>query len=1496
MIPSLNNSRFRRFFDMWKHLIEPIRSITDPEQRARARLLAALSLIVLMSLVPLTLFPIVFLGTSATPRQFVFVGLVGLHQIVCYFASRRGHNNGASILSIVGGTVLIFAVAIITPGEIGFRGLYYLIATVLFSSLFLSLQTTLMLCVVHVAALLVLPTFAPEIMLRELLIGPFTLYLVFSTLAIVIMRHYRQREAERRSQLEHTEQQYRDLFEASPVSLWVEDFRGIKAYMNNLHSKQVGDFRAYFAQHPEAVDECIKCLKVLDVNQASLKLYGADSKDALINAGLQISAELRRVFVEEAIAIYEGKLAFETESVGFRLDGSRLDVYLRWSVAPGYEDMSRMVVSIMDITERKRAQHALSTSEERYKIISELGSDYAFAFRVEPDNSLVQEWITDSFNRITGYDGHQIRPMYKLYHPDDENAARQHVEQVIQGETRADEYRIIVQTGEMRWVRITRRPEWDTAHKRVIRFYGMAQDITERKRTEAVLERERILLRTLVDALPDQVYFKDKRGRFIFANAATAQFVGLAEAQDIIGKSDFDFFPSSEATAYHATEQDMLRRDTRLPNQVHATLNRATGQTIWIQGTKVPLHGEEGEVIGLLGVNRDITDEKLKEIALRESEERYRIVSELISDYAYSYRVEPDGTIVSEWVTESFKRVTGYDWGESDARGVYALYHPEDERKASVHVAAVIQGETRSDEYRIITKSGETHWLRLFRRPEWDTAHTRVVRFYGVAQDITARKQAEIALSESEERYRIVSELISDYAYSYTVGEDGSIAHDWTTDSFTRITGYTAQDIGNGFNLYHPDDAEAAHQDVQKVIAGHTTSGQYRIITKDGETRWIEIYRYPIWNSAHTLVVRFYGVAKDVTERKRAEIALRESETRYRTVSELISDYAYSYIVNPDGSLKHDWTTDSFTRMTGYLPEEETQAKTIYHPDDVQRAEQDVLKTVAGETLRGEYRVLTKDGSMRWVEIRRYPVWDAAHTRVERYYGVAQDITERKQAEIALRESEARYRIVSELISDYAYAYIVTPDKQIIHEWTTDSAVRVTGYSWTEAAGTYTLYHPDDVGLVQQHIAETLEGHETEAQYRIITKSGELRWLEIHRYPVWDETEQRVMRFYGVAKDVTERMLAQQTINASQQRIQLLVQQSPLAVIEWDLDGHIINWNPAAEHTFGYSGDEMMGADLVERLVAEKDRPQVKRMMDDLVHGAKVIINVNNNVTKDGRMITCEWHNVPLIDDQGQIIALAGMAQDITERRLAEAQKIKTAIERERLGLVGRFVMAISHDFRTSLATIETSRYLIERLLDDPDKAKVYPKLDRIHQSVRHLTEQLENLNTVSSLTDLKPIPCDMNALVDSLVTEQMPQATAKHLGLTFQPGTQLPPAFANSRELERAIKHVIINAISYTPTGGSIRVRTYSTGNRVAVEVRDSGMGIATDQVNHIFDLFYRVDSSRPVESGGVGLGLSIVKMIVEAYDGDIEVRSEPGIGSIFTLTFPMVLESLPT
>ncbi|MBI5666373.1 MAG: PAS domain S-box protein [Chloroflexi bacterium] len=361
----------------------------------------------------------------------------------------------------------------------------------------------------------------------------------------------------------------------------------------------------------------------------------------------------------------------------------------------------------------------------------------------------------------------------------------------------------------------------------------------------------------------------------------------------------------------------------------------------------------------------------------------------------------------------------------------------------------------------------------------------------------------------------------------------------------------------------------------------------------------------------------------------------------------------------------------------------------------------------------------------------------------------------------------------------------------------------------------------------------------------------------------------------------------QALLAASEARYRSLIENMLDIAYSLSLDGKILAVNRVTETLLGWTEAELVGKNFLDFLHPD-ELPSAAGFIQQSIGGGKPPTFQVRVLTRSGEYKWLESNSAARMEN-GRVIEIFGVARDISARLQAEDQKIQLALERERLTLIENFVLAMSHDFRTSLATIETSRHLIERKINETDRMRLQPKLDQIQTAIHHMTEQLQNLRALLPLANLAVEACDLNALVAGEVAEFAPLARQKQQTLRFTSDSGLPPARVDGERVRQAVAHLLRNAVHYTPDGGTITVRTAQVEKSVLIEIRDTGMGITPQQLQHIFELFYRGDEARSLQSGGVGVGLNIVRAVAVAHGGTINVESCPGKGSFFTLALPL-------
>jgi PAS domain S-box-containing protein len=550
------------------------------------------------------------------------------------------------------------------------------------------------------------------------------------------------------------------------------------------------------------------------------------------------------------------------------------------------------------------------------------------------------------------------------------------------------------------------------------------------QKSQSELSEECKLLRNVIDSLPDYIYVKDMQSRFVLLNDATCRHMGANSAEEVIGKTDFDFAPPEYAARYYADEQQLLQSGHPMLLREEPNFDHETQTNRWVLTVKVPFYDEEGQRIGLVGMTRDITKLKKTEQALRyahdelemrvlqrtadlvkaneelqaeineriqaekasrESEERLRWVVQNMP--VMMNAIDDQGTLIV-WNREC-ERVTGYKAEEivDNPQAMEWLYPDEAYRQQMLDIWTQHEDDYRNREGEITSKDGSVKtvaWSDIshqFPIPGWAS--------WGIGVDITERKRVEEALRQSEQRYKQLLGSVTDYIYTVHI-EYGRVARTTHSPNCVAVTGYTAEEYDANPNLWYQmiyeEDRAAVTRQAALLIGGHSVSPlEHRITHKDGSIRWVRNTPVLRKDDYGHHVVSYDGLITDITARKLAEEALRKSESKYRLLMEhasdgiIISDQ-YGNLLNINTKICEmlDRSRDSLLGLN---------MKDLISPEDLAAIPLALEEIWAGQTVLKERQMRRGTDGLIPVEI------SAKLIEPDRILAIIRDISERKAVE-----------------------------------------------------------------------------------------------------------------------------------------------------------------------------------------------------------------------------------------------------------------------------------------------------------------------------------------------------------------------------------------------------------------------------------------------------------------------------------------------------------------
>lgn len=493
------------------------------------------------------------------------------------------------------------------------------------------------------------------------------------------------------------------------------------------------------------------------------------------------------------------------------------------------------------------------------------------------------------------------------------------------------------------------------------------------------------------------------------------------------------------------------------------------------------------------------------------------------------------------------------------------------------------------------------------------------------------------------------------------------------------------------------------------------------------------------------------------------------------------------------------------------------------------------------------------------------------------------------RAQLYSRVNENEKRLTALLENSLDSIALVDLEGKFLYQ--SSAVLHVLGYTPEEMVGTnsFDYLHPEDtaksIGLFQELLQNSASIVRTELRYR--HKDGTYRWV--------DAIGSNALHVPGVEaivvnyRDISERKVSEVALRQSEEQFRLLFENAPIGMALVSPAGRFVRINQAFCDTVGYTADEMLNMTFME--ITHPDDLGTNLQQDTQLLNNEIpnFQMEKRYVHKSGQVVQVILSVALIRDDQNQPRHFISQVVDITGRKQTEQLSFEVAMEKERIRLLAEFIRNISHDFRTPMAVINTQLYLL-RHADTPEKR--IPRIEMLERQTTRLNKLVEGLLKMTRLdtsSELLFEPLDLNLLIHQVVEAVQKLIESKNLNLSLDLSPELPAIWANKIELSNALTELIENAAYYTAPDGSIHLRTYHIKATIVTEIQDTGVGIPYEEIPHIFERFYRVDKARPTDTGGTGLGLSIAQKIIQLHQGNIEVESTVGEGSIFRVLLPL-------
>jgi PAS domain S-box-containing protein len=934
---------------------------------------------------------------------------------------------------------------------------------------------------------------------------------------------------------------------------------------------------------------------------------------------------------------------------------------------------------------------------------------------------------------------------------------------------------------------------------------------------------------------------------------------------------------------------------------VQAGTDRATYEKYHVRSSySVPMLAG-GKVIGVLGLNtvweeRDIPGELLQgqrllgeifanalarksaEESLRESEQNFRRLVETTAAVPWLADVE---TWVFTYVGPQAVRLLGYPlerWYEKDFWTSHL--HPDDKEFAVKTCLALSKSaEDFEFEYRMMDSSGETVWVHDIVRCEHRDG--KPIELRGFMIDISERKEAEEALQESEERISLAANTAGLGLWVWNAKRDET----WVTPEGRRLFGWAESEPVNlerFIRTLHPDDREPTRQAVlESLQSGSDYIAEYRVVLSDGAIRWIAT-RGRIEFDGNGRPLRLRGVSIDITERKIADEALRESETRFRTMA----DTAPVMIWMSGTDKLCTFFNKGWLDFTGRTVQQELGSGWTegVHPEDFDRCVEVYTKAFnARQEFTMEYRLRRFDGEYCWVLDHGVPRFESEGTFLG-YIGTAIDITD-------LKRGEERLRFVVEAAPN-AMIMLKTDGTIILANPQTE---RLFGYSREELIG-----QPVDM-LVPERFRGSHPAHRTEffvaPEARLMgagrdlfarRKDGSEVLVEIGLNPI--HTQEGLLVLTAIV-DITERKRAEEALEKERAFLRQVIDIDPNFIFAKDREGRFTLVNQAVADAYGTTVEDLIGRADADFNSNHEELEFFHRMDLEVIDSLQERFIPEERLTDaQGKVRWLQTVKRPILEKDGSANQILGASTDITERKQAESELQHNREELAhvtRISTMGELAASLAHELNQPLTAIMSNAQAALRFMaaNPADLEEVGEILKDIVQDDSRASDVIQRMRGLVRKEEVAFVPLDIAEVIRDVARLVHSDAVLLNIDIALELNFGLPLVQGDRVQLQQVVLNLMLNAFDAMKDCPVNERRVVLQAEQdgagmTKVWVRDRGTGLGADKIDEIFEPFYTT------KRDGLGMGLSISRSIIEDHGGQLWAENNPDRGATFYFT----------